>query len=489
MRGAVPFAMVPEPRGIAFETGRKAAESGQMRGPSLPPPGAGAGGTGSRAIRKALKAFRNRLQLPGTKDNLMQGVGGRHRSGSRMNIAYRLWMPAVLVILALLALLAFGFLGIGRGGGNFAFDLPYVHVAGKMWAGLLNPYDAAEFKLHMKAVTGAESEIYAYPPNSAPLALLLSIGSLTLAKAMMAALGTASIFFLICFVYYGATRGSGRGSGPVDADMRSLSPEILLVTAAVIIGNPFTAHIMWMGQTTLLCSAFLLASWIMADRNRDIAAGILLGISAFKPQLAFLVGIWFLLDRRWSLVLAAAVTTIAVSALPVLASGIEGSWLSWLRSLRDYQDSGFNTVTSEHVFGLRSLLAATGITAPPLIPLGIIGLVLLYRARRAYENIWLVTAILAITFLTLFSHDYDVAPVAVMAYPLLKAARGRKALLGALLVLALILFFPQRIWERAGLGELARSREIALLAIFAIYLSICRVSQLTISGAGAKERA
>lgn len=390
-------------------------------------------------------------------------------TGARQNSSGSFLMAASLLVLALIALVSFGFLGIGRGGSSYAFDMSYIHVAGEMWDHLRSPYDAADFKAHMKSIAGFDSEIYAYPPNSSPLAMFLSLGDLDYARLAIGGLNLASILFLVLFVYNGALKTAAINT----ADRERLATDVL-VASAVVIGNPFTAHVVWMGQTTLISSALLMGCWLLADRRRDILAGVLLGLSAFKPQLALLFGFWFLLDRRWSLLLAAAAATLAASAWPMLAGGIEGSWISWLRSLAEYRESGFNTATFRHVFGLRSVLASAGIETPSLMPLAAACVFLLYLARGAYENIWLVTAILIISFLLFMAHDYDLAPAAVITYPLLKAARGRRTLLAAIALLAFIIFFPQRIWERLDLGAVARSRELALLAILAIYLVICR---------------
>lgn len=378
-------------------------------------------------------------------------------------------VPVALLALGFLSLAAFGLLGVGRGGGEFAFDMPYLFTAGEMWEDGASPY-GADFKARMNALLAGDPSGYAYPPSSAPLALLLSSGSIDAARIIIATLDVAAIWFLVFFICRAAASDLSDPSG------RAAAHANLMIAAAVVIGNPFTAHVIWMGQTTLVSGALVMGCWLLADRRSDLLAGVLLGLSAVKPQLAFLVGFWFLLDRRWTLILAAAATTVVMSLWPIVATGFGGSWLAWFASLRDYAGTIHNTVTFRHVFGLRSAFAAAGVELPSLMPLAMLCVFLLYCVRRNYENIWLVTAILLVSFLMLFAHDYDLAPATIIAYPLLRAARGRTPLLLAIALLALILFFPQRIWERADLGELARSREVALLALLAIYLTICRVT-------------
>jgi hypothetical protein len=380
-------------------------------------------------------------------------------------------IPLILLLLGMLALTAFGFLGVGREG-SFAFDMPYLYVAGEMWKDHLSPYELDDFRLHMASLADVESERYAYPPNSTVLALVLSIGSLDSAKFLMGALNVTAILFLAFFIYYGARR-SERDDAAKHGDSTLLTN--LLVASAVVIGNPFAAHVVWMGQTTLISAACLLGSWLLADRRKDLLAGVILGVAAFKPQLAFLVGIWFLLDRRWLLLSSATVTTIVLSSLPIVTAGLDGSWFAWLRSIGEYQSSPHNVVSSEHVFGVRSLLASMGVDSPSLMPLALIFTFLLYLNRQDYDNVWIVAAVLLISLLFIFSHDYDLAPAMIIAYPILKTSADRRSLFAGVVALAFVIMVPQRLWESVDLEELGRTREVAVLGLLGVYLVFCRV--------------
>lgn len=373
--------------------------------------------------------------------------------------------PITFFILSMMFLIMFGYYGVGRGG-EFAFDMPYLQVAGEMWRHSANPYDVESFKDNMKRIADIASGNYAYPPNSFPVALALSFGSSDMARWISGAMNLAAIGFLVLFIHLGAATGEFTRTPSAGA--------MAVIASAVVIGNPLTAHVVWMGQTTLISAAFIYGCWLLANRRMDLLAGILLGVSAFKPQLAILVGFWFLLDRRWLLIAAAALTTIAVSAWPLAAHGLDGSWLAWMRTLSEYQNTTYNVPSFKHVFGLRSVLATLGIAVPSLMLLGIAAVVALYRFRQHYEQIWLINAILIISFLFVYAHDYDLAPVAGIAFPLLMAARGRPRALILICFLAFVIFFPQRIWEKLDLDMMARTREIAVMGILAAYLGLCR---------------
>ncbi|SCY40742.1 glycosyltransferase family 87 protein [Paracoccus tibetensis] len=374
-------------------------------------------------------------------------------------------LPLALLFLtaALGALVLFGILGVGRGGSVFAHDMRYLYGAGAVWLQGASPYDLETFKAAMLALLGVASDSFAYPPNAFPLAAILGSGSPARADLLIGLLNLMALAGLALFVR-AAVAAAGDGRDRL----------LVLVTIAVLVGNPFTAHVFWMGQTTLIAAALVYGAWLCAHRRMDVLAGVLLGLSAFKPQIAFLVGLWFLLDRRWLLLAAAAGATLAASAWPIATGGLAGSWLAWAATLHEYQSTGFNTVTFRHVFGLRSLLAGLGLPAPSLLPAGVAALIGLYLMRRRYDEIWLVNAVLVISFLMLFAHDYDLAPVAVIAAPLLTVARGRPGVLVLLCLLAAVIFFPQRVWQALDLAPAARSRELALLALLGLYLRLCR---------------
>lgn len=378
-------------------------------------------------------------------------------------------IPVVFLALSVLALTLFGYMGVGRGGTLFAFDMRYLYIAGEMWGQFSSPYDVDSFKGAMKTLLDIDSGNFAYPPNAFPVAMILSPGSVELAQILIGALNLVAIGILVAFIHLGAAKTAPDG-GPQAA-------AIALIASSIVIGNPFSAHVVWMGQMTLISAACVYGCWLMADRRLDVVAGVLLGISAFKPQLAFLVGLWFVLDRRWVLVATAAATTVVISAWPMITNGLSGSWLAWAGTLGEYQDTIYNVVTFKHVFGIRSVLASVGIEVPSLILPGIAALIGLFMMRRHYETIWLINAILLISFLFLFAHDYDLAPVAVIACPLLLAARRKPGLLLLICALAFVVFFPQRIWEKLDLALMARTREIAVLGILALYLVVCRKPQ------------
>lgn len=392
------------------------------------------------------------------------------RGSDRLQPAMMVFL-AVFLGLGLIAYAGFGFMGVGRGDSSYAFDLRYFWTAGEVWERLQSPYDDAAFGAAMTEIDYPDAGAYAYPPSSSLFGMALSSQPLGGGGRLMGALNILSLAVMLAYLHMAARQSPALWQGPVDERANLVA---LVLTAGVVIGNPFAAHVTWMGQTTLLSGAFLLVSWDQARRGNDLLAGLFLALGAFKPQLAFLIVIWFLIDRRWLLLLASAVGTLIVSGWPIWATGITGSWLGWLEALRSYQGEGSNVMTFKHVFGLRSTLASLGLPAPTLMPLGIAATVLLYLRQRDYDQVWLVAVLFALSFLFVYAHDYDVSVAVILLYPLLIAVRGRPGLVILLCLLGAMLFFPSRIWEKLDLTEMARTRELALLALTVMYLILCR---------------
>ena len=65
------------------------------------------------------------------------------------------------------------------------------------------------------------------------------------------------------------------------------------------------------GQTTWLALACFTVIWLSLREGRSVAAGIALGLLAYKPQLGIAIVIFLLARRSWAVLAAAAVTVLA----------------------------------------------------------------------------------------------------------------------------------------------------------------------------------
>jgi hypothetical protein len=81
-----------------------------------------------------------------------------------------------------------------------------------------------------------------------------------------------------------------------------------------------TAFGLMVGQPVALVAAAVAGSWWLADRRRDVLAGVVLSLATLKPQLALLVPLCLLVAGRWRILGAwlAASGVIGVVALVML---------------------------------------------------------------------------------------------------------------------------------------------------------------------------
>ena len=238
--------------------------------------------------------------------------------------------------------------------------------------------------------------------------------------------------------------------------------------AAIIIGNPFTTHVVWMGQTSLMAFAATMAAWFFSQRQKFVWAGICLGIASFKPQLCLLLGIWFLLERNWKILAVAFATVTIMSAYPLLLyGGPVGMLAAWHQGIQDsYSSLPFNQPGSIEIVGMESLFASFRLKIPTIKIVAVILVVLLwvFRHRINREDVLAVLMGISFTFLG-YSHAYDY----VGLFPILTAlwlycSNNRNALLSSI-ALVFLLFFPSWVFVVTGLHFLIHWRTIVVLIL------------------------
>ncbi len=80
---------------------------------------------------------------------------------------------------------------------------------------------------------------------------------------------------------------------------------------------------LFMGQTSLLWAAGLLAALASMRDNRPILAGIFIGLLTLKPQLGIVIPVALVASGAWRTIIAAIVTTIATSSFSTYVVGID----------------------------------------------------------------------------------------------------------------------------------------------------------------------
>jgi hypothetical protein len=364
--------------------------------------------------------------------------------------------------LAVLSLTLFGIVGFGRGRPEAILrpDTQILYMAGHMWLQMRSPYPVADFLVESAKVGGLTHDFmrsgFGYPPSAAPLCLLL--GVLSLRGAFFAMMGLNLVATGVLAFYAFLLVGARLRAGVVRDSLRWFVP-------AVVVGNPFTAHIVYQGQTTLLATAAVVAAWHYAHvARRPVLAGVLFAVSTMKPQVALLAIAWVVLEHQWSLLLSLASTTSALLVLPVVAGGGPFSLLTqWLHEVATYSAVSTNAPGFQNVFGVQSLLASCGVHFPAVSIFVVPCLAWIWwrRPRFAIED--LLGILLGVSCLFIYAHDYDLAALAP-AYATVwkRSARSTTASAGALAFFG-AMFAPQRFLRHATSGPLLHWREVALL--------------------------
>ncbi len=106
------------------------------------------------------------------------------------------------------------------------------------------------------------------------------------------------------------------------AATRSFSAGLLPVWLAFALA-PAYMPALFMGQTSLLWTAGLLAALAAIRGNQPILAGVYIGLLTLKPQLGIVIPVALLAIGAWRTIAAATVTTIATSLFATFVVGID----------------------------------------------------------------------------------------------------------------------------------------------------------------------
>jgi Glycosyltransferase family 87 len=176
------------------------------------------------------------------------------------------------------------------------------------------------------------------------------------------------------------------------------------VVAALLLNGIANTEFSLAQNDALLLVAALLALELLR-RHQDLAAGVLLGLAAVKPQLIFLAVIALVIHHRWRVVAACAATLAAIGAISVLMVGPSCS-LQWLGSATKLEEFQIG-------IGLPGTLARlTGSTTAAVIAFLILAtaaVVVLIRVRRRVDTPLLAAVAIALAVVIgLHTLAYDV---------------------------------------------------------------------------------
>lgn len=365
--------------------------------------------------------------------------------------------PAIATALMLTAATLFvatGVFGLGRsnsgllGGGG---DFDYLYLAGQIWLDGRSPYVVKDF---VSAYPGASA--FAYPPPILPLALLLAALPQNAAELLMHALNLSAVAAI--------SWSAVELSSPTD---RQQARRLHLLTVLVLMSAPFTSHVMWLGQTSLIGVALVVGAFDAYRRRMLILAGVLATLALAKPQLALLPVLLLMSRCDARFLVALSISSLVFLAWPAWTAGGPMALVNqYLASIKAYGASPYQAIDFQHVFGLRSLAASLGSDLPILAALLIVvcGSLHVYRGRLRSEADTLAI-LFCLSLLLLFAHDYDLVALALLVPALFHHLIQRNLLAGICLAVLVLLYVPQRFVLNFDPTWLIRYRELLCLAL------------------------
>ncbi len=380
-----------------------------------------------------------------------------------------------ILTVSVFAMIAFGLLGIGRGGEAFA-DVRYWYVAAKAWLAGLNPYDHNVFQTLATESGLGDLMPFAYPPQSFAIGIYLAAFPFKISQLVWT---ITNVIAVILLSFFGVQLLKSRETN-TEVECSRLARWII---PAIIIGNPFTAHVLWTGQTAMVICVVLIGSWQLAYNGKPLLSGVLLGFASIKPQLSVLVILWLFLEGHWRTLLTAGISMLAFSAVPILVVSPSKILSEWGNAMKAYQLDPAIASGLSYNTNLKSLLNGLGLNLPPLSLLFfmLVAIVItfviwkMWRGGKLHRND-ILGILLGLSLLLFFGRDYDI----VVLVPILSAmwwhVRNHPGSQLASLALMTTLFIPHRIMEKIEVPFLLYWR-IVILMIFVLWLFYCSFNE------------
>jgi hypothetical protein len=387
-----------------------------------------------------------------------------------------------LLLAAIATLLIRGILGIGFDHTYVFFNLDgrVLFAAGRTWLQGLNPYSYEELSGSVASIPGMNlgDMAFFYPPQAGMLCILLGALPYSIARLVWLSCNLVAISAIVAIatISLRARRGARYSWGAT-------------LVAAVIIGNPFTSTVTWMGQTTLVAFAATYAAWHFSRQHRWILAGLCLGLASFKPQICLLVAFWLLLEGHWRTLAVGALAALALASYPLISQGPEHVLIAWGKAVSEGYKIYTNLPSWQNKIGIESLLYVSGITVsiPSQVWLAasLLATALLWLYRDKVDKDDWLSVLVCIDFLfSTYLHNYDYAAfVPVYVSLILYAQRSVFVALCSLSLAAALWLLPARLFLHTAIPWLVQGRTIVVILamLWVLILSAGQTSHLRLS--------
>ena len=178
---------------------------------------------------------------------------------------------------------------------------------------------------------------------------------------------------------------------------------------------PVAASII-VGQDSLMTAACMAGALLLANRGRDVAAGLLLALCTTKPHLFLLVPVALVAQRRWRLTVSAIAGTLGLLAISTAVAGL--AWPSQLMAIVKLlgQDAGLGVPLRPSVFQLG--VSSATITVAAFLAIALCAAI--WQARTLERGI--AAAMVGSILIAPHASVYDL-PLLLIALPALPLGR------------------------------------------------------------------
>ncbi|KIC43019.1 hypothetical protein RA27_06775 [Ruegeria sp. ANG-R] len=185
---------------------------------------------------------------------------------------------------------------------------------------------------------------------------------------------------------------------------------------------------LYMGQTTGLWIAGLLAALAALKNDRFILAGFFIGLLTLKPQLGLLIPLALIASGSWRTIISAVVTTIAISLLATLVVGV-GYWTEMQQMMGvHFETIRYSIYSNKQMLSPYSLLAGIGVRESVALALQWVitalagaAVVVAWRNPKIGFDLRAAVLILGISLSTPYLWFYESGLLAIAALFLLRA--------------------------------------------------------------------
>lgn len=188
--------------------------------------------------------------------------------------------------------------------------------------------------------------------------------------------------------------------------------EFLMISAVFVSGTPLR-NCLAMGQHTLFSMAFLMLSIVFAEKEKRVAAGVLLSISYFKYVLVVPIALYFIYKRWFRELIISVVPHVILTAFS--AWWLNGSFMDMI--IQPLQVS--SKLADEGAIDLGRWIGNGTVAMGVAVVLGLVLAVLVFFVPKGHDK-ELITLLMLVSLILMYHRFYDffilVVPMALIVF-------------------------------------------------------------------------